>query len=194
MGELWRGIALGLVAVVGWVGLAPAVAVAQDEEKLPTLASPVVCLKADFPVLGSGWKVHAAASVWNERQSIIRFTFTPEPGCADVIVHHYYAPPNNTTLEGQCAYTTWDRLWPQRVLTSSGTYEVVGADIYLNDGCVGNKRLTRRIVAHELGHVMGLPHVDDLESVMCSCVLYPLTRSNLVAPVDVSSLLALYAG
>lgn len=158
-----------------------------DEPPLPRLASPVMCIHADFPVAGSGWKLQAAAAVWNERQDIIRMTFAPEPGCADVGVHLY-----SDATDSRCAYTNWDREWSQAVMGDFGP-EAVGADIYLNAPCAtAGTRYTRRVIAHELGHAMGLPHVDSSRSVMCTCMTYPLTRASLVAPVDVRNLGLLY--
>lgn len=185
---LLGGMKRWIVALVAALGLGMTAAPAQaDEPPLPRLASHVMCLHADFPVTGSGWKLQAAVAVWNERQDIIRMTFASEPGCADVGVHLY-----SDVTDSRCAYTNWDREWSQAVVTSSGL-EAVGADIYLNAPCAtAGARYTRRVIAHELGHAMGLPHVDSSRSVMCTCMTYPLTRESLVAPVDVRDLGLLY--
>lgn len=182
-----RRIAVAVLALLGLVVAAPAQADGQTPP--PRLASTVMCIRADFPVLGSGWKIQAAAAAWNAEQPIIRMTFTPTPGCADVIVHRYIS-----TTDGRCGYTTWDRQWGQSVVTESGDRLAVGADIYLNDACVtAGTQYTRRTVAHELGHAMGLPHSESPRSVMCECAHYPLLRQRLIGPVDVRDLRAIYA-
>ena len=181
-----RNTLAALVATAVVLVAAPAQA---DGEVLPLLSSRVVCVRPDFPVLGSGWKVQAAVAAWNAAQGTIRLTMTPEPGCAEVLVHRYYS-----TNDGRCGYTSWSRvpLWivGDKLLAP-------GLDIYLNDACMSpghqGQLFGRRTVAHELGHAMGLPHYESCRSVMSVTVWYPLNRWPLVAPIDARHLTALYS-
>jgi len=180
-----------LIAAALVAGLLFVAAPAQADSVVPRLASRVMCVRADFPVTGSGWKVQGAIARWNEAQTIIRLTMSPEPGCAEVLVHRYQAD------DGQCGYTSWSRV----PLEADGSgYLAPGADIYLNDNCADDGRVaTRRTVAHELGHAMGLAHNDSKRSIMTTTVWYdadtglPLNRHPLIGLVDVRALTNVYA-
>lgn len=170
-------LALGL-----GVGMAPA-AEAEGEGVMPLLASNVMCVKPDFPVTGSGWRVHAAVAAWNDAQSVIRLTTVNEPGCSPVYVHRYNAQ------DDMGGYTTWEHGHE----TADGGWQIDGADIYLNDfyNPGGSKYWSRHIVAHELGHAMGLSHVDSTRSVMTEDATFNKSRP-LIGRVDVWALAALY--
>jgi len=153
------------------------------------LASPVVCARPDFVVTGSGWKVQAGVAAWAEGQRMVRFTFDLVPGCALVVVHRYRGK------DGWCGFTSFDRVWSTARWSVDGARVLVdGADVYLNDECLDDKgfgpRRSAWIVAHELGHALGLPHSSSRRSVMCS--RYWLGRGVVIRPVDVASVVGLY--
>ena len=153
------------------------------------LGSPVVCVRPDFTVTGSGWKVHAGVAAWAGGQRTVRFTFALEAGCAVVMVHRYRAK------DGWCGFTSFDRVWSTARWSGDGARVLVdGADVYLNDECLDDKgfgpRRSAWIVAHEVGHALGLPHSSSRRSVMCSA--YWLRGGVVIRPVDAASVVALY--
>ena len=146
---------------------------AHAEETPPELTTRVLCVSTDFQVTGSGWKVQAAATAWNEAQPTIRLTFANETGCDHVVVHHYFSKTN-----GMCGYTQWAE----------------GIDIYLNNYCflLGyGSTLSRRTVAHELGHAMGLPHIASTRSIMQA--EGPVKKNRMIGTIDVRTLAEIYS-
>lgn len=193
--DVVRGWGLAVAAALGLALLAgPAAA---DESVTPVrLSTRTVCVLPDFPVTGSGWKVQAAVREWNQAQHIIRLSTAPEPGCATVYVHRYTGP-------SLCGFTTWDRTWTLgRWAPAMDAWVVDGADIYLNDGCHPRTShwFSKRTVAHEIGHALGLPHSTSSRSVMYASDGQGPTighgdsavRRALIAPVDVRAICALY--
>jgi hypothetical protein len=187
---MWKRIAAAAVAALTvLVGIGAAPAHADDESPTPPLLpSRVLCVHPTFTVTGSGWKIQKAVELWNQAQGTVRLTTVDEPGCDVYYVHRYSAD------DGWCGYTAWDRTWGQGHFDDAGSWVVSGGDIYLNDLCVLAlpRYATRRIVAHELGHAMGLPHSGDPSSVMDVTAVHDRSQP-LVAAVDVKDLAALYA-
>lgn len=192
-GVRWAAGAVVAFALV----LVAAPAQASDDEtydNLPLLPHRVMCVHPTFPVTGSGWKIQAAVKIWNERQSVIRLTTVDEPGCDVVYVHRYDVRGDN-----RCGYVDWAQTIDDAPWDPASPRPIVsGSDMYLNDTCLPPARLdpeprmTRFVVAHELGHAMGLGHNKSTRSVMCSCFDWWKPADKLVAPVDVRDLSALY--
>lgn len=153
------------------------------------MASPVACLRPDFPVTGSGWKVQRAGTEWNNAQSVVRVVFS-EPGCTFIGVHTYWNKD-----DGYCAYTTWVNGTFTAPATPDGAWVYTRADIWLNNYCRVVFKLsawqTRVVVVHELGHSFGLPHLSHKGSVMQPGLdLY--RRDTIIKTSDVAALAALY--
>lgn len=144
-----------------------------------------VCLRLDFAAAGSGWPVQAAIRDWNEAQSVILLTTDLVPGCMVVPVHRYNDPEGEatayTSIQGTVLdgvhYSTRDEVW----LNDAGHPKQMG------------RAYARSVVAHELGHVMGLDHNTSTRSVMSySRGVRP--GHSVIAPVDVRNLAAIYDG
>lgn len=146
-----------------------------------------VCVRADFPVTGSGWKVQKTVENWNSVQSVVHFRMGYNQACTDVLVHRYLDP-----TDGMCGRTDFVRLWDQ-AYQDGGPLMFAGADVYLNDAC-SPRRVTRKwVLAHELGHAIGLVHVVGVtDSVMSAAYLVDRYR-GVPGASDVAALAALYA-
>lgn len=179
-------IALGL----GLVFVAPA---AQAEEPWPTmrLTSNTVCVLPDFPVTGSGWRIHKAVANWNAAQPYVQMTTTVTPGCSEVAVHRY-------TLAGddRCAYVDYTRHWAEATTTVDGVTLYPAADLFINTACgVTSRCASKVIMEHELGHALGLGHTHgDRSSVMAEHANYDCPKyRGVVGPADVAAVAGLYA-
>lgn len=170
--------------LLGWImPKAEAAEAADDVMRQPV---PVVCIVPDFAETGSGWKVHAAVAKWNAAQDTVELVAHRVPGCVVVPVHRY-----TNRHDDRCAFT-WIAYNPD---TAPAT--ILNADIYLNDSCRMERPYRLRwngwVLAHEIGHAMGLPHVGRRPlDVMCYCYRWDELH-GLPGSGDVATLAGLYA-
>jgi predicted Zn-dependent protease len=144
-----------------------------------------VCVRADFPAMGSGWKVQKTVANWNSAQTNVRFVMGYNEACNDIVIHRY------SEADGRCGRTDFVRLW-DRAYQQGGVVYFAGADIYLNDQCSPVKVSRKWALAHELGHAIGLMHGAGDDSVM-SPTYQAATYRGVPGATDVANLAALYA-
>lgn len=176
-----RSIIVGATALVAVSIASPASA--EEPWPLMHLANTVPCVRADFTITGSGWRIQQAVAIWNAAQPFIQFRMAYNEACNDVIVHRYYKADDD-----RCGYASYDRLWATARYGQSGVVLYDGADVYLNDWCI-MAGSTYPIIQHELGHVMGLGHSHSTRSVMSTAYRY----EGSIFPVDVTALAVLYS-
>lgn len=178
-----RRLALALGLAVAAVGV-PVSASATTTGDAPDhrLMTNVACVIPDFPVMGSGWKIDAAIANWNQAQSVVRVVRGFQPGCSPVYAHRYDAD------DKLCGYAdTWGG-----TMSESGThFEYEHADIWLNNNCAGHPKLSKWVVAHELGHAFGLYHTTGPWSVMSYDYRLWMYKGE-VMPTDSAMLTNLY--
>jgi hypothetical protein len=176
-----------LAALALLVGALFVVAPAQADEWGPwNITDPGdVCVRADFPVLGSGWKVQKTVENWNSVQTYVHFRMGYNEACNDVVIHHYF-----DATDGLCGRTDFVRLWDQ-AYQADGVVYVAGADVYMNDNCSPVKVSRKWFLAHELGHAIGLIHGVGDDSVMSPTYNARLYR-GVPGATDVAHLAALY--
>jgi predicted Zn-dependent protease len=144
-----------------------------------------VCVRADFAALGSGWKVQKAVANWNSVQSDVVFVMGYNEACNDILIHRY------SDADGRCGGTNFQRLWSS-AYQANGVVYFAGADIYLNDQCSTQKATRKWVIAHELGHAIGLMHGTGDDSVMSPTYLTAVYR-GVPGATDVANVSALYA-
>lgn len=121
--------------------------------------------------------VHTAFDVWVATGIPIRLTFVSSPALADVTVRTVSRFP-----EGISGRTTWQRDaagWMQR-----------GAIVLARRAADDTPFLADEIHAvalHEVGHLLGLPHVTDPGQIMA-----PRIRARMLSPGDVATIRSLY--
>jgi hypothetical protein len=180
-------IRTALAALLTAAALAVAAPAQADEWGPWNITDPAdVCVRADFPVLGSGWKIHKAVANWNAVQDVITFRVGYDEACGDVLVHRY------TADDGRCGRTDFVRLWDQARI-EAGVVLFAGADMYLNDACSPVKAMRKTVIAHELGHAIGLIHGTGDDSVMSDTYLAAIYK-GVPGASDVATLTALYGG
>jgi hypothetical protein len=145
-----------------------------------------VCVSTDFPVRGSGWPVHRAVDHWNTAQDTVTFRVGYGPGCTDVVMHRYSNPDHTA-----CGYAEFTRLWGAAYV-DNGVVMVTGADVWLNDACSPIRLMRKWVLAHELGHTVGMDHSVGPDSVLSESYDL-LTYRGAPGPSDVATLAALYA-
>lgn len=178
-----------MIALVFAIIFTAAPAQASTDEGWPTVRNPSaeVCVHADFPEVGSGWRLHAAIRYWNEAQSAVHLSGSITPGCSLVTVHRYDGAMDRC---GYASIEASDR--------GDGVFITSAVSVNLNDNCRGavqpfTKRWSKYIVTHELGHALGLGHTfDEPQSIMCYCNDWPTYRGR-PGPDDAARVTALYS-
>ena len=179
----FRSILAALVATAALLVAAPAEA---DEWGPWNITDPGdVCVRADFTITGSGWRVQKTVVNWNSVQSLIHFRVGYSADCNDVVLHRY-SDPN----DGLCGRTDFVRLWDS-AYQANGVVFVAGADVYLNDACSPAKVTRKWMLAHEFGHAIGLIHTTARDSVMSSIYLARIFK-GVPGATDVANVTALY--
>ncbi len=126
-----------------------------------------------FPTL-----VREAFDEWGQSGVPIRFTYVRDSANADVRVRFV---PNFT--EGISGRTIWSR---------DSAWWLVGANIELalmhSGGGMVNREQLRAIALHEIGHLLGLDHVDDPTHIMA-----PRVRVRALSDTDRATVRLLYS-
>lgn len=192
-----KTLAAALVAVASLAVTAPAQA--DDANPPMRLTDPtLVCVLPQSPVMGSGWKLQRAVSLWNEAQDVANLRVYGDPACTTTVTWARYdsrTPDPNVPAQSQgwCGYTAWEGVTLQPPAEGSSAWTYGTAQVWMNDACLNATKATRKyFLAHELGHALGLPHVEgDASSVMCYCYDFDVLKGRPGAS-DVATLQALY--
>lgn len=163
-------IRTALVALLAVVFLAVGMGTASADD-----APSTVTVVADFPAQGSGWRMGQAIAAWNEAQGLVRFVRSSAPGARTVYVHLYSAD------DSMGAYTLGDDVYLNRAYHPRSTWR-----------SAYTRCMSAQIVAHELGHAIGLEHSDSPADLMFGGHR-PGTRATCAQPSlgDVMALAAL---
>jgi predicted Zn-dependent protease len=179
------------VAVIASALLA---APAHADEYVPQhFTTTTVYVSADFPQARSGWGIGRAIRAWNAAQDSVTFTRSYTAGVGVIHVTRYSAD------DGWAGYAAPGTM-PSDTYSPGGAWLYDNANVWLNEygkppGKLGAEYRCQRVnvVAHELGHAIGLPHSESASDLM-----YPVIYSNprgcgVPSPDDVARLVALYA-
>lgn len=109
----------------------------------------VTVVPTGFQSVGSGWRIEKALAGWNNAQDYVEFQLRTQPSGETVYLHSYNKD------DGMGAYT-------------------LGHDVYLNEryhpkstwGDSYTICVSATIVAHELGHTMGIPDLSTIVNLM----------------------------
>lgn len=208
-----------ILVIVLW----PFKAQADDENSVPMrVAAPAdICVASDFPLTGSGYRPKAAIRNWNSALTAaglpIALRFTSQSTAlqceANIILHRYNSAdlPEDHFAKGWCGYTAYDRNNELNAWVPTDTlWTYKYADISFNDACMTPKRVidgvtypasayyTKRgnkyMIAHELGHALGLPHNETGSTTAVMSYAYDYhTYRGAIGAEDIAALTAIYS-
>lgn len=178
-----------LAALASLVVLAPATAFADGGDfvlgERGRFAAPCASVIRIDPAKTA--RIPGAIRAWNAAQSTVRVLDRAELGCGRVEIRTF--DPKRSTMAAWVDYgdtATWS--WTGTIWT----YDTV--TLWLPDyRWRSSERCTSLwLIAHELGHALGLPHSDDRASVMSSAYRLRLLCGK-VGASDAASVSTLYA-
>lgn len=114
-----------------------------------------VTVHAVTPMRGSGWKLRKAINAWNSA-GVITIKRTSKLEGADITITELPASAREAEVAGWLglAYVLW----------TDTDGEIASCGIELNEDV--EKSYRKRVMAHELGHCLGLNHGDQEGSIM----------------------------
>lgn len=157
------------------------------------IASNTVCVQALTAT--TDWDVQCAIDKWNGTGLV---NLQLQPVC-DQSQAHITLRVYRSTTDALAGESSTVRTWGSGAWSSDGlTWLYKGADVTLNN--VAKRRMepsqrpcwSRYIVAHELGHALGLPHNDSRQSVMSYVYKRVSLCQKTLRLIDVRNLTALH--
>jgi hypothetical protein len=149
----------------------------RDQKGVPLMvwiqpASDIDEWKSTYPM-----RVRDAFLAWDDVKLPVRFAFTPDSAAADVhvtFVDHFDEP-----ISGRTKWARDDDWW------------IIDADIVLavhhTSGRTLDDEAMKAMALHEVGHLLGLDHTEDLTSIMA-----PRVRVRDLSPADRATARLLY--